>query len=88
MCRTSRMNGTMCTLTYSREAGHDGQGAPTTQAEAGTAEEGRGTTEGAQTPAHDLAGAEDAAVDRRALEPLASLPDESFFDALTPRSVD
>ena len=40
--------------------------------------------------AHDLAGADDAAVDRRALEPLASLPDESFFDALTrfQRSVD
>ena len=38
--------------------------------------------------AHDLAGAEDAAVDRRALEPLASLPDES--DALTrfQRSID
>ena len=33
--------------------------------------------------AHDLAGADDAAVDRRALEPMASLPDESFFDALT-----
>ena len=33
--------------------------------------------------AHDLAGADDAAVDRDALEPLASLPDESFFDALT-----
>lgn len=31
----------------------------------------------------DLAGADDAAVDRRALEPLASLPDKSFFDALT-----
>ena len=40
--------------------------------------------------ARDLAGADDAAVDRRALEPLASLPDESFFDALTrfQRSVD
>ena len=40
--------------------------------------------------AHDLVGADDAAVDRRALEPLASLPDESFFDALTrfQRSVD
>ena len=33
--------------------------------------------------ARDLAGADDATVDRRALEPLASLPDESFFDALT-----
>ena len=33
--------------------------------------------------ARDLAGADDAAIDRRALEPLASLPDESFFDALT-----
>lgn len=40
--------------------------------------------------ARDLAGADDAAVDRLALEPLASLPDESFFDALTrfQRSVD
>ena len=40
--------------------------------------------------ARDLAGADDAAVDRRALEPLTSLPDESFFDALTrfQRSVD
>lgn len=40
--------------------------------------------------AHDLAGADDTAVDRRALEPLVSLPDESFFDALTrfQRSVD
>ncbi len=40
--------------------------------------------------AHDLAGADDAAIDRRALEPLASLPDESFLDALTrfQRSVD
>ena len=40
--------------------------------------------------AHDLVGADDAAVDRRALAPLASLPDESFFDALTrfQRSVD
>lgn len=40
--------------------------------------------------AHDLAGADDATVDLRALEPLASLPDESFFDALTrfQRSVD
>ena len=40
--------------------------------------------------AHDLAGADDAAVDRRALDPLVSLPDESFFDALTSfqRSVD
>ena len=40
--------------------------------------------------AHNLAGADDTAVDRRALEPLASLPDESFFDALTrfQRSVD
>ena len=40
--------------------------------------------------ARDLAGADDAAVDRRALEPLASLPDESFFDVLTcfQRSVD
>ena len=32
--------------------------------------------------ARGLAGADDAAVDRRALDPLASLPDESFFDAL------
>jgi len=40
--------------------------------------------------ARDLAGADDAAVDSLALEPLASLPDESFFDALTrfQRSVD
>src|SRR5439155_1755691 len=40
--------------------------------------------------ARDLAGADDAAVDRLALSPLASLPDESFFDALTrfQRSVD
>jgi energy-coupling factor transporter ATP-binding protein EcfA2 len=40
--------------------------------------------------ARDLAGADDAEVDRLALEPLASLPDESFFDALTrfQRSVD
>ena len=40
--------------------------------------------------ARDLAGADDAEVDHRALEPLASLPDESFFDALTSfqRSVD
>jgi hypothetical protein len=40
--------------------------------------------------ARDLAGADDAAVERLALEPLASLPDESFFDALTrfQRSVD
>lgn len=40
--------------------------------------------------ARDLAGADNAAVDRLALEPLASLPDESFFDALTrfQRSVD
>jgi hypothetical protein len=40
--------------------------------------------------ARDLAGADEAAVDRLALEPLASLPDESFFDALTrfQRSVD
>lgn len=40
--------------------------------------------------ARDLAGADDAAVDRLALEPLASLPDESFFDALKrfQRSVD
>ena len=40
--------------------------------------------------AHDLAGADAAAVDRRALQPLASLPDESFFDVLTlfQRSVD
>ena len=40
--------------------------------------------------ARDLAGADDTEVDRRALEPLASLPDESFFDALTrfQRSVD
>ena len=40
--------------------------------------------------ARDLAGADDAAVDRRALEPLTLLPDESFFDALTrfQRSVD
>ena len=40
--------------------------------------------------AHDLVGAHDTAVDRRALEPLVSLPDESFFDALTrfQRSVD
>jgi energy-coupling factor transporter ATP-binding protein EcfA2 len=40
--------------------------------------------------ARDLAGADDAAVDRLALEPLASLPDESFLDALTrfQRSVD
>ena len=33
--------------------------------------------------AHDLAGADDAAVDRRVLEPLVSLPDKPFFDALT-----
>jgi hypothetical protein len=33
--------------------------------------------------ARDLAGADDATVDRLALEPLASLPDESFFEALT-----
>lgn len=40
--------------------------------------------------ARDLAGADDAAVDRLALEPLASLPDESFFEALTrfQRSID
>jgi hypothetical protein len=40
--------------------------------------------------ARDLVGADNAAVDRLALEPLASLPDESFFDALTrfQRSVD
>lgn len=40
--------------------------------------------------ARDLAGAGDAEVDRLALEPLASLPDESFFDAVTrfQRSVD
>jgi hypothetical protein len=40
--------------------------------------------------ARDLAGADDAAVDRLALEPLTSLPDESFFEALTrfQRSID
>jgi hypothetical protein len=40
--------------------------------------------------ARGLAGADDATVDRLALAPLASLPDESFFDALTrfQRSVD
>ena len=40
--------------------------------------------------ARDLAGADDAFVDRVALEPMASLPDRSFFDALThfQRSVD
>jgi len=40
--------------------------------------------------ARDLAGADDASVDRLALEPMASLPDRSFFDALTyfQRSVD
>lgn len=40
--------------------------------------------------AHDLAGADDATVDRLALDPLASLPDESFFEAPTrfQRSVD
>ncbi len=40
--------------------------------------------------ARELAGADDAAVDRLALEPLASLPDRSFFDALRrfQRSVD
>lgn len=40
--------------------------------------------------ARDLAGADDATVDRLALEPLASLPDESFFDAFArfQRSVD
>ncbi len=40
--------------------------------------------------AHDLAGADDAAVERLALEPLASLPDKSFFDGLTrfQRSID
>lgn len=40
--------------------------------------------------ARKLAGADDATVDRLALAPLASLPDQSFFDALTrfQRSVD
>lgn len=40
--------------------------------------------------ARDLAGADDVAVDRLALEPLASLPDQSFFEALTrfQRSID
>jgi hypothetical protein len=40
--------------------------------------------------ARDLAGADDAFVDRIALEPMASLPDRSFFDALAhfQRSVD
>lgn len=40
--------------------------------------------------ARDLAGADHATVDRHALEPLTSLPDDSFFDALTrfQRSVD
>ena len=40
--------------------------------------------------AHELAGADEATVDRLALAPLASLPDEAFFDAVTrfQRSVD
>lgn len=40
--------------------------------------------------ARDLAGADDVTVDRLALEPLVSLPDESFFDVITrfQRSVD
>ncbi|HEY0872845.1 MAG TPA: hypothetical protein VGD94_05185 [Vicinamibacterales bacterium] len=40
--------------------------------------------------ARDLVGADEAAVDRLALEPLASLPDESFFDVVTrfQRSID
>jgi hypothetical protein len=43
-----------------------------------------------QLLARDLAGADDASVDRLALEPVMSLPDRSFFDALATfqRSVD